>query len=315
MIENHPIPPGPAGREQWLSWRSQDVTASVVGALLTDHPYTTALHLWAEKRGVEFSERPENKRMRRGRELEGLVGKEVALARPQWKIEPVNCYYRDPDIRLGATPDFWLLGDPRGRGVLQAKTADASIIANRWDGGRVAPEWIQWQLRTEMLLTDAAFGVISVLEPNSWDCHIIELNRNPEDELLLVTMVKKFWLAVEQGTEPEPDFSRDADVIRAMLPRETPGKTLDLSGHNAIREMLETRAALCDSIRDMESRREAIETEVRFVIGDAERISGLNGWQITYRVEPRQGYTVPPKQPRILRIHDKRAKQQSGVGP
>ena len=109
MIECHPITPGEAGRAEWLTWRKPVITASVAGALLTDHPYTTAMHLWAEQRGIEFPPKHENKRMRRGRKLEGLVGEEVAEAKG-WLVEPVGAFYVDPDLRLGGTPGFLGLG-------------------------------------------------------------------------------------------------------------------------------------------------------------------------------------------------------------
>jgi predicted phage-related endonuclease len=301
-IECHAI----VDRAEWLELRKQDVTASVVGALLTEHDYATPMHLWAEHRGVEFEAKPENKRMRRGRKLEKLVGEEVEELHPDWKIEPVGAYYRDPELRLGATPDFWVLNDPRGRGVLQAKTAAPDIIAKKWDDGRVPPDWIVWQVRTEMLLTDAAFGAIAVLDPFNWDCYLIEVERNAEAELALVAAVKRFWELVHAGVEPEPDFTRDAAVVRALTRRETPGEVRDLSGNNALPDLLAARAMFKKSIAEYELRCEAIETELKFLMGEAEQAIGLNGWRVTYKTEHRTAYTVPAKDPRVLRIKDKR---------
>lgn len=305
MIERRAI----VDREQWLEWRKQDVTASRVGALFgCDMPdkNLTVLHLWAEQRGVEFPHKPETKRMKRGRKLEGLVGEEVSELRPEWSIEPVGAYYRDADLRLGATPDFWVFGDPRGRGVLQAKTAATDIIAKHWDAGRVPPDWIEWQVRTEMLLTDAAFGIIAVLDPFNWDCHIVEVERSHQAEAALTTAVAAFWIAVGTGTEPDPDFKRDAEVIKALMPRERPGKSIDFSGHNELPAMLEERAELMNKIKDADDRCDEIESEVKFLMGDAESADGLPDWRITYKVQKRAGYTVPPKEPRVLLIKDKR---------
>ena len=41
-------------RDEWLQWRKQDITASVIGALFNVHPYKTALQLYVEKRDAEF---------------------------------------------------------------------------------------------------------------------------------------------------------------------------------------------------------------------------------------------------------------------
>jgi predicted phage-related endonuclease len=309
MIECHPIAPGPAGRAEWLAWRRQDITASVAGALFgCDMPDRdlTVLRLWAEHRGTEFPEKPDNKFMRRGRKLERLVGEEVEELQPAWKVEPVGAYYRDADLRLGATPDFFVLGDARGRGVLQAKTAGSQVIASKWDEGRVPPDWILWQVRTEMLLTDAAFGVIAALDPFTWDCHIIEVERDAEAELLLATMVRKFWLMVAQGVEPEPDFARDAAAVRALTARAVPGAVRDLAGNNELPELLARRAHFMEQVKYFEARCEAIETELRYLMGEAEQATGLPGWRITYKTEHRKEYTVKARSGRVLRIYDKR---------
>jgi predicted phage-related endonuclease len=269
---------------------------------------TTPLKLYAEKRGTEFGDKPETKAMRRGRKLERTVGEEVAEARPEWRIEPVGAYYRDPDLRLGATPDFWILGDPRGRGVLQTKTCNPNVLAKHWDAGRVPPEWIVEQVRCEMLMTDAAFGAIAVLVVGDyeWDCHIVEVERDPHAELTLVTAVRKFWRQVADGIEPEPDFGKDAEVIRAMAGQEKPGLRRDLSGNNELPELLATRAVLHTAIKEYESRCEAIEAELKWLMGDAEQAIGLNGWRITYKTTDRAAYHVPAKRMRVLRIYDKR---------
>ena len=310
-IECHPIALGEAGRAEWLAGpRAQDITASTVGALLTDHPYQTSMRLWAEHRGVEFERKPESKFMRRGRKLERLVGEEVEELRPEWKAEPANAYYRDAELRLGATPDFFLLGDPRGRGVLQAKTAGPEVIAKKWDNGRVPPEWIVWQVRCEMLLTDSAFGVVAVLDPFNWDCHIIEVAREAEAELALVAAVQRFWQHVALGVEPEPDFNRDADVIRALTKREQPGMVRDLSGNNELGEMLAARAMFKESIAGYEARCSAIETELKFLMGEAEQAIGLDGWRVTYKTQHRAAYNVPARDSRVLLIRDKREEQR-----
>ena len=303
-VECHPI----ISREEWLTWRKQDITASRVGALFDVSPYETSLKLYAEQRGVEFEYQTENKIMRRGRWLERVVGDAVAELRPEWTVEPVNCYYREPSLRLGGTPDFWVLGDNRGRGILQAKSVAPSILAKAWDQGRVPPEWIVWQLRTEMLLTNAAFGAIGalVVDPFDMDCFIFEVARDAEAEQIIVAAVETFWHNVANGIEPQPDFSRDADVVKALTAKVTPGLTRDLSHHNELPELLEQRAALMGSIGEMKSRCEAIEAEIKYLLSDAEQATGLNSWRITYKLESRKEYTVKARTGRVLRIRDKR---------
>ena len=298
-IECRPI----TSRDEWLEWRKQDVTASVVGALFGVHPYTTSLRIYAEKRGVEFPD-ADNKTMRRGRWLEPAVATAVEEERPDWKLRAPKVYLRDPDLRLGCTPDYFIDGDPRGLGVLQCKTVAPSVYARDWLGGSEIPFWITLQTLTEMMLTDAAFGVVAALlvDAHAMDCAILEVPRHADSELKILVAVRNFWQQVASGLEPDPNFSRDAEVIKLLTPRETPGKAIDFSRHNELPAMLAERAELLARMSEDEDRCDEIEAEVKHLMGDAEFANGLPDWKITYRVQQRAGYTVAPKSPRVLLI-------------
>ena len=305
-IERRPI----TNREEWLGWRRQDITASVIGALFGAHPYVTSLKIYAEKRGVEFDEQ-DNKVMRRGRWLEPAVGKAVSELRPDWQLEAPNVYLRDPELRLGATPDFLIHGDPRGLGVLQTKTVAPSVYARDWLNGSEIPFWITLQALTEMMLADAAFGAVAALlvDPHNMDVAILDVPRHPPSEEKIIAAVRDFWQRVANGLEPDPDFARDAEVIKALTPREDPGKQISLAGNNILPDMLEERAALMDVRKRAELRCSEIEAEIKFLMGDAEIANGLPDWRITYKIQKRAGYTVAPKEPRVLLIKDKRSPQ------
>ena len=299
-------------RDEWLEWRKQDVTASVVGALFGVHPYTTALRIYAEKRGVEFDNQ-ETAAMRRGQDLEPAIPNFVRRKRPEWKLEAPNLYLRDPDLRLGATPDFLIHNDPRGLGVLQAKTVAPSVYHRDWLDGAEIPFWITLQTLTEMMLTDVAFGAVACLlvDPHNMDCIVLDVPRHPPSEEKIVTAVRSFWLCVGTGIEPDPDFSRDAEVIKALMPRETPGKKIDFSGNNQLIEMLEQRADLKARISQFEEACEAIETEIKFRMGDAEIGNGLPDWRITFKVQNTKEYLVKARSSRVLRITDKRPQAEA----
>jgi predicted phage-related endonuclease len=301
-IERHPIMDG-----RLHPLRKLDVTASVIGALPGNHPYTSRLRLWAEKRGVEFLDN-DNKAKRRGRWLESAVAEAVREKRPDWKIEPARCYLRDPDHRLGATPDFWIHGDPRGIGVLQAKSAAPITFKTDWAEGADVPTWITLQTATEMMLADAAFGAVAVLlvDPYDMDCFIHEVPRNAAAEAKIIAMVDAFWQDVEAGREPDLDPRRDHETVRALTAKSVAGLICDLSGNNRIPGKLIERAALMRVIDDARQEKEAIETEVIHLLGSAEIATGIPGWRVTYKSGDRAGYTVKPKTGiRTLRIFER----------
>jgi predicted phage-related endonuclease len=301
-IERRPI----SDREQWLAWRKEVVTASQVGWLYDCSPYGSPLKLYAEKTGVEFDNR-DNKLMRRGRWFEPAVGEACRELRPEWLIEAPRVFLVDSEARIGATPDFFIAGDPRGPGVLQAKTVTPAVFAREWADGDVPP-WITLQVATEVMLADAAFGAIAALTIDAYDpqCKIIEIERNRDAETSIRVRVALFWQDVVEGRDPDPNPYKDAAVVRAMYPRSREGEVCDFSGNNRILELLAQRATLHANIKHSEALVDAIETEIKFQMGEAEQASGLADWHITYRTVDRKAYSVPAGKIRPLRIYDRR---------
>ena len=296
-------------RDQWLDLRKPDVTASTIGALFNCHPYNTALKLYAEKRGTEFITE-DNKVMRRGRWLEPAVKKAVEELRPDWKLIEPNEYLRCPDLKLGATPDFYIMGDPRGKGILQAKSVAPSVYARDWNDGAEVPLWIILQAVTEAMLADADFVVVAALlvDAHNMDCAIHEMPRNPAAEDKIKKAVAMFWQNIDLGIEPDPDFAKDADVIKAMWRSEEPTNEMDLSGNNRIPALLEQRHLLKEQNKTNDATLEAIDAEIKFEMKDAAVATGVPGWRITYKTSFVKEYVVKAREQRVLRVTDQRGK-------
>src|SRR5262249_8549517 len=158
--------------------------------------------------------------------MEVAVPVAVNEVHPEWQIEKCRHYYRDPELRLGATPDFLIHGDPRGLGVLQAKTVAPHIYERDWQDGKRTPFWIELQTLVEMKLTGATFGVVGGLRIHAFDlaCAVNEVSRHPGAEKRITDAVKQFWADVAAGREPAPDYGRDAELIKIIAPREVKAK-------------------------------------------------------------------------------------------
>lgn len=306
-----------ANEAEWLEWRSQDVTASQVAAVFGQHPYTTGLRLYLEKRGVEFRQPDRDDRvLRRGRWLEPAVALAVGEKRPEWKIEAPRVYLRDPELRLGATPDFFIRNDPRGLGILQCKTVAPSVFERDWDSGREVPFWIVLQTITEMMLAEAQFGVVAglLVDAFAMDVALVEIPRHAATEVRIATAVSSFWRDVEVGREPLPDFARDADSIKAMTATATADKSFDALGNNELPVILAQRAALQARIKQDKARCDEIENEVKHLLGDAVTVSGLPDWRVTFKPTDFKEYTVKARTTRVLRITDKRPAEERPDG-
>jgi len=300
-IERIPI----VDRAQWLELRKQDVTASTVAALFGMHPYQTIAGLHAEKHGVEFDQvDPEAEVVRRGLVLETVVAGEVARLRPEWQIERANVYLRDRRLRLGATPDFFILGDPRGRGVLQTKTVGATKYKRDFgEDGTTPPFWMTAQCLTEMHLDGAAFGALGILVLGEFTFKtvVIEVPRHPAAERKITAAVAQFWVTSTAGEVPAIDYERDGALLAVMFPEAEPGKVVDLRSDNRIGELLERRERLGEEMKTSKTELEMIDTELKEKLGDAEGAL-VRGWRLTFKTIRRKAYEVKATAFRQLRV-------------
>ena len=127
MIEQRQI----TDRDEWLRWREEDVTASVAGALLGLHPYCTALQLYMAKTGLVSLDNGDSGPMRRGRLIEPVAMQIVKEEHPEWRVEAPAVYLRDPEHKLGCTPDLYA-STSLSRGVIEIKSVEPSAFRRTW---------------------------------------------------------------------------------------------------------------------------------------------------------------------------------------
>lgn len=300
-IETIPV----RGRGDWLAMRRRDVTASEVAALFGAHPYKTALGVYAEKMGPDRAG-GDNAAMRRGRILEpGCI---VALSeeRPDWEIEKANTYWRMPDHRIGATPDYFRImrGDPaRGilleREIIECKTVSPEKWAE-WQGG--VPLAYQLQVVVQCKLTGAKRGWIALLVDNrAKDFELFEVPAHDGAWRRILERVGEFWDAVEAGALPNPDYARDRAALAAMLPPIAGSAPIDLSENNRIRFLLDQREEAKRKAEEMRERVDEIDAEIIEKLAGAESAIAP-GWRITHKMQRRKEFTVAASEFPVLRI-------------
>jgi hypothetical protein len=293
-------------RAAWLALRSQDVTASVAGALLGVHEYETAYGLWAAKSGLIPQEDGESGPMRRGRLLEPVAVALLAEERPTWTLTPGASYYRDPATRIGATPDCFAVDPAReGFGVVQIKSVESSIFRRKWkqeDGTVEPPLWIAVQALVEADLTGASWACVTPLVVGfGLDLPVIEIPLTPGIMDRLKEVVAEFWRRVDTKDPPDVDYARDGALL-AQLYRDDDGSTVDLSGWNAGPVIAEEDARLAAEIKERKARRDAIKAEIIDKIGAA-AVAMIDGEIFaTARTVNRKPYAVAASSYRDIRI-------------
>jgi predicted phage-related endonuclease len=310
-------------REQWLALRRQDVTASVVGALLGVSDYVTAYGLWALKSGRVAEDPEDNPAMKRGRLLEPVALQLLAEERPTWSIEAPGVYLRDPAVRLGATPDAYATRpDIAGRGVVQIKTTTETVFRSKWldpdTRDVVPPMWIVAQAIVEAHLSGASWACVACLVVGfGIDLHIIEipihrgLIGRVEDE------VREFWRRVAEDNPPPADYGRDGAII-AGLYADDDGAEIDLSDDARIAELIAERARLKVIEAQgsaAEKTRKRLDAEIVHRLGNAARARLAGGATVEAKTVKRSGFTVAPSSYRTVKVKDGIASASAALHP
>lgn len=298
----------PRDRAAWLRARGKDITASVVGALFGEHEFTTLYELWAAKTGRLPSIDEETPAMQRGRLLEPVAVQLLRETRPTWAImhnAAENIYYRDPVHRLGGTPDVIVTASERGRGAVQIKSVEASVFRRKWlddDGNVEPPLWIALQATLEAHLTGAQWAAVAPLViGHGLDMPIVEV---PLVEGVIEAMQlrsREFWEMVASGTEPQPDYSRDAAVIERIYGEGDKFEEVDLTADNRIPALIERRREARRQAKELGDEVDAIDTEIKSKMGAAHIAHIPGGRKITWKPQRRAGFFVEPKTMRVLR--------------
>lgn len=294
-------------RGDWLALRKQDVTASEVAALFGAHQFRTVLQVYAEKVGASKGQ-GDNPAMRRGRILEpGCI---VALQElhPDWRIEKADEYLRDPELRIGATPDYYRhvpaqAGDGGGwQGTLEpveCKTVSPEQFAQWGDG---VPLAYQLQVVTQCKLAGASRGWIALLVDNrAKDFELFEVPAHDGAWAKIVEKVAAFWKLVESGELPPIDFARDRDAIKALMPPKLSTTALDLTGDNHLPDLLAHRERCKEVIAAHEELLEADEAEIIAKLNGHE-VATLDGYRITHKTQSRKEHVVKASTFSVLRI-------------
>ncbi len=301
----------PADRAAWLDARKQDVTASVAGALLGIHPYQTPYALWAEKSGRVASDDVDNPVLRRGRLLEPVVIEMLREDRPDWTVEyrRDNAYFRDPEARIGATPDaFATRPDIFGQGVVQVKTVADDKFRREWidpeTGDVVLPLWIAVQAIVEATLTGATWACAAVMViGRGIDLQIIDVPLNTRVMHRLRREVAEFWRMVEAGEEPPIDWNRDGAAVVEVYRDSMPDRK-DLTAVDALDQIISTFVQSKDIASHHVRQVDSLRPRILHALGAAEAGFTTN-WNITARTSVRTGPNGQPVKSRTLRVTPK----------
>lgn len=262
----------PKDKEEWLALRTKDITSTEVACLFNLSPYSTAYELWHRKKDQSIVQINESERMKWGSRLESAIANGIAQDN-NWVVEPMKCYMRDDELRIGSSFDFAIGTD----GILEIKNVDSLAFRDGWtvdDTGNIeAPPHIELQVQHQLAVSGRSYAYIGALVGGNY---VALIKREPDEKIIksIKSKVKEFWESIDRNIQPTPNFERDAAFIKSLYQYAEPDKTIDAG--TEIENLAVTYRDLSRQIKDMDAKLEATKAEMLTLIGNAERVNGSN---------------------------------------
>ena len=258
--------------------RAKNVGASEVAALFGLSTHTTLFELWHRKAGnLAEDDLSGVDAVEAGIFLEPSIAEWIAH-RNGWKIRKVHRYCQHPTVAgMGASPDYEIVGHPKGRGTLQIKNVDG-IVRRGWVDDQ-PPMSFQLQVQHEIACGGYAWGALGVLVGGNRP-ETFEFDRHESAIAKIETAVAEFWRTIRDGEEPRPDFERDLSAIQDLYDFANPGKVLDLAADERFAEACDRYKAASAGESAAKKAKDAAKAEILATMKDAE-LALANGFKVS----------------------------------
>lgn len=271
------------------------IGASEIAAIFGDNPYCTPFELAVRKTG-RYSVDPSSPAIDLGNRLEPILldrieeiyGKKLVRGK-EFRVAKV--------LPIVATTDA--VFEDRSK-VVEAKAVnivytDYRALDNWTDD--IYPRMYYWQVQTQMIAAEISEGVLTALVGGKgfMDYDIpLELDVMSE----AVEKAVDWWDRHVVLDNPPPPTPLDFDVLQKTKP--IAGKSIELSEeYEALVDELE---ACKRDKKSAEDREKEIKAELASAIGLAERAVLPNGWEISYLMRKRAGFTAKATEFRVMEV-------------
>jgi len=294
--------------QEWLDARKLDVTSTDMAALLGLSKFKSRFALWHEKKtGIIANEFVENDRTKWGKRLQNVIAHGICEDNG-WKGEDLGLFYiSDSSLRIGCSLDVLVDCPDRGKGLMEVKNVGLDAFAASWTD-EDAPAYYETQLQLELHMAnkagiDLTWGVIAALVGgNSPKLYFRDYDR--EIGAMMEEQAQRFWLSIEDGEEPKPDYAIDGPLLQKLRGAVQEKNTIDISTNNRVYELIEEYGRGGDLEKEGKAMKEAAKAEMLDIIGNADKAlfnggsitAGMvGGAEVSYFREPYRNFRVNKK--------------------
>lgn len=270
-----------ATEQEWLELRKQDITSTVMSALLGLSSYKTKYEIWQEKKNGFAVDFVETERMKWGNRLEAVIAEGIA-EETGWSIQPFKSYIRLIDYGAGSSFDFEIIHnkDREGKkGILEIKNVDSMIFKQNWiieDGVVIeAPPYIEIQAMFQLFVSGYDYITIGAFVGGN---KIHYLTREPDAEMfeLFKSELNAFEESLASNTPPEIDWIADAEFISQLYKVVTPGRVMNANNDAAIQQAVENYIRAGQDEKIAKQKKDAAKAFLLTHIGDHEKVISDN---------------------------------------
>lgn len=215
---------GPARTPEWFTTRRSGITATDVAAIVAPDQYSTALHVWLDKRG-EAPKRPDNHFAEAGIRLEPVIA--------QWwaddnatDVHPIGVLARAAEPWMRCSPDRTVATCPDGAGPcgLEVKSRNA-YVAGKWKED--VPDDVLAQVSWTMAVTGwSHMHVAALIGGNTPMWHRVD--RDAGLEHYLAAEAARVWAAHLDGVPPQVDPGDAVSrLLEALYPHRAGDRVVD----------------------------------------------------------------------------------------
>ena len=284
-----------ATEAEWLAMREKDLTSTEAAALFDASPYATEYDLHHIKTGQFEKPFESNERMVWGNRLEAAIAYGVAEDYGL-VIEPFKCYMRIPELRMGSSFDFKIVGitedfignrsardmfRQHGPGIMEVKNVDGLQFRRNWieDAGEIeAPPHIEFQVQHQLEVAGLGWSLISPLVGGNTP-KVVVRERDTELGAVIRERVAHFWARIDAGIAPEPDYEKDAKTI-SRLYVENDGGAIDLTDNTRVAELCRSYKDAGADEKAAKGRKDAAKAELLTIIEAAKSVR-TDGYKIS----------------------------------